>query len=104
MQVENERISQLINNVPQIRNVAKSKISQNQTRQKDRHDVNIKRPRAFHIGNKVLYFNVVLDHSHSGKFKPKWKGPFVIHQLLPNGAYKLSTIEGQLMSTPINGN
>ena len=104
LQVENERISQLIDQVPQIRNIAKNRISQNQIRQKDRHDVNIKRPYAFHIGDKVLYFNVVLDHSHSGKFKPKWKGPFIIHQQLPNGAYKLITNEGQLMSTPINGN
>ena len=82
----------------------KIKISQAQIRQKDRHDREMRRPRAFMIGDKVLYFNVTLDHSHSEKFILKWKGPFIIQQILPNGAYKLCTQEGQLLQTPINGN
>jgi hypothetical protein len=101
---ENDRLSNLIDRVPQIRNQTKIKVSQAQISQKDRHDKKITRPRAFLIGDRVLYFNVTLDHSHSGKFIPKWKGPFVIQQTLPNGAYKLSTKEGQLLRTPINGN
>ena len=64
----------------------------------------MKQKQTFKIGDKVLYFNVTLDHSHSGKFNPKWKGPFIIHQILPHGAYKLCTVEGQLLLTPINGN
>ena len=64
----------------------------------------MRRPHAFMIDDKVLYFNVTLDHSHSGKFILKWKGPFIIQQILPNGAYKLCTQEGQLLQTPINGN
>src|SRR5436309_11335875 len=59
---------------------------------------------TFQIGDQVLYFNVTLDHSHSGKFNPKWKGPFIIQRILPNGAYTLATNEGQLLRTPINGN
>jgi len=104
LRAENDRISDLIDQVPQIRNQAKIKISQAQIKQKDRHDREIARPRVFVIGDKVLYFNVTLDHSHSGKFIPKWKGPFIIHQILPNEAYKLCTKEGQLLQTPINGN
>ena len=103
LRVENDRLSELINHVPQIRNQAKIKISQAQIKQKDRHDREIKRPHMFMIGDNVLYFNVTLDQSHSGKFIPKWKGPFIIRQILPNGAYKLCTEEGQLLRTPING-
>ena len=73
-------------------------------KQKDRHDKKILRPYEFQVGDKVLYFNVTLDQSHSGKFKPKWKGPFTIEQVLPNGAYKLQFMDGQILTTPINGN
>ena len=104
LRAENDRLSNLIDQVPQIRNQTKIKVSQAQIKQKDRHDKEIRLPRAFMIGDKVLYFNVTLDHSHSGKFIPKWKGPFVIQQILPNGAYKLCTKEGHLLPTPINGN
>src|SRR4051794_8497807 len=86
LRAENDHLSNLIDQVPQIRNQTKIKVSQAQIKQKDRHDKEIRLPRAFMIGNKVLYFNVTLDHSHSGKFIPKWKGPFVIQQILPNGA------------------
>ena len=47
---------------------------------------------------------MTLDHSHSGKFKPKWRGPFKIQQVLPHGAYKLQTMDGQSLQTPVNGN
>lgn len=104
LRAENDRLSELIDNVPQIRNSAKITISQAQNKQIDRHDRKIKRPHVFKNGDKVLYFNVTLDHSHSGKFKPKWRGPFIIYQQLPNGAYKLGTQDGQLLPTPINGN
>jgi hypothetical protein len=94
----------IIDDLPQARNRVKFRISEDQAKQKDRHDKNVKHYRTFQIGDQVLYFNVTLDHSHSGKFNPKWKGPFVIHQVLPHGAYKLAVNEGQLLPTPINGN
>ena len=75
LRAEGDRITDLVDQLPLIRNQAKLKISQSQNQQKDRHDKKIKRPYGFQVGNKVLYFNMVLDHSHSGKFKPKWKGP-----------------------------
>ena len=78
LRAENDHLSDLIDSVPQIWNQAKIKISQAQIKQKDHHDKGIRRPRAFMISDKILYFNVTLDHSHSEKFIPKWKGPFVI--------------------------
>ena len=58
----------------------------------------------FNEGDLVLYYKAFMDNRHTGKFEPKWKGPFIIHQVLPNEAYKLCTKEGQLLQTPINGN
>ena len=104
LQVENDRLLTIIDDLPRIRKQVKFKISQAQTKQKDRHDKEIRSHQIFQVGDQVLYFNVTLDHSHSGKFNPKWKGPFIIHQVLPHGAYKLATKEGQMLSAPINGN
>ena len=64
----------------------------------------MKRTTQFQIGDKVLYFKVALDQSHSGKFNPKWSGPYYIYNVLPHGAYKLSTIKEQILFAPINGN
>ena len=104
LRAEDDRLTALLHQVPQTRNQAKTRISESQIKQKSRHDKEIKRPQRFNIGDKVLYFNVILDHSHSGKFKPKWRGPFVIQAVLPNEAYKLISADGQLLHTPINGN
>lgn len=100
----NDRLEKLIDETPQIRAQAKRRIAQSQNKQKDHHDRKVKQSNQFEIGDKVLYFNVTLDHSHSGKFKPKWRGPFIIQQVLPHGAYKLQTLDGQSLPTPINGN
>src|SRR3954449_3153480 len=90
-QVTNDHLSELIDEVPQVQEKAKGQVLQAQIKQKDRHDKKLKRANQFKIGEKVLYFNVTLDQSHSGKFNPKWRGPFIINQVLPHGAYKLST-------------
>jgi hypothetical protein len=104
LQIESDRLLTIVDELPRIRKQVKFRISQAQTKQKDRHDKKIRSHQVFQVGDQVLYFNVILDHSHSGKFNPKWKGPFIIHQVLPHGAYKLATRERQLLSTPINGN
>src|ERR1044072_1408004 len=92
--VTNDRLADLIEIVPQARIKAKAEITQSQNKRKNRHDGTIKQSKSFKIGDQVLYFNVTLDHSHSGKFIPKWKGPFIVQQVLPNGAYKLQTEDG----------
>lgn len=104
LSVTNDRLVKLIDEAPFIRARARNQITQSQHKQKDHHDTQMKKSNQFKVGTKVLYFNVTLDHSHSGKFNPKWRGPFVIQQVLPHGAYKLQTLDGQALSTPINGN
>jgi hypothetical protein len=101
---ENDRLHLLIDDVPHIRSKARDTIYHVQTKQKDFHDKKLKKPCDFQIGDKVLYFKVALDQSHSGKFNPKWKGPYYVHQVLPNGAYKLRTMEGLVLDVPVNGN
>ena len=103
-QVTNDRLLELIDEVPQVQKKAKSQVLQAQIKQKDRYDKKLKRANQFKIGEKVLHFNITLDQSHSEKFNSKWRGPFIINQVLPYGVYKLNMETEQLLSTPINEN
>ncbi|XP_043687572.1 uncharacterized protein LOC122638787 [Telopea speciosissima] len=38
-----------------------------------------------------------------GKWSPTWEGPFIVHQLLRGGAYRIKEIEGAVHLKPING-
>ncbi|CAL2277698.1 unnamed protein product [Prunus armeniaca] len=38
-----------------------------------------------------------------GKWSPTWEGPFLVHQVLGKGAYKLSDQNGRVHDAPING-
>ena len=98
------RVQQLIDDVPQIRLQTQQKIHHMQKKQKDRHDGKLKRPITFKIGDKVLYYKANLEKQWSGKFQTKWKGPYYIHTILLNGSYKIRTLEGNVLATPVNGN
>jgi predicted NAD-dependent protein-ADP-ribosyltransferase YbiA (DUF1768 family) len=74
-----------------------------QQKQKDRHDRKLK-PVLFQIGDKVLYYKAVLDKQWSRKLDQKWKGPYVIHKIIGNGAYQLRETDGQVLPTPVNSN
>ena len=100
---ENDRLYYLIDEVPQIRQKARLQVLHEQHKQKEKHGQTLKTPVHFQIGDKVLYFKVAQDQSHSGKLNPKWKGPFYIHDVRPHGAYKLRTMEGQVLVAPVNG-
>lgn len=98
----NDRLLQLIDSVPQIREKARLQIAQAQVAQKARHDRKIRKEIKFEIGDKVLCYIAAKATSHSGKLNPKWKGPYYIHEVLPNDAYKLRTLEGHVLKAPIN--
>ena len=100
--VENDRLHTLIDEVPQIRQKARTEVLHSQDKQKAK--LGLTKSTTFLIGEKVLYFKVAQDQSHSAKLNPKWKGPFYVHDALPHGAYKLRTTEGQVLSAPVNGN
>ena len=46
---------------------------------------------------------MIMTHKTKGKFQPKWEGPFVIEIVYSNGAYRLMTLDGDLLMMPING-
>lgn len=53
-------------------------------------------PRNYEVGDEVLVHQSALLKQWSGKLSPRWKGPFVIFEALPGGAYRLSEeVEGQ---------
>ena len=104
LQPINNRLQNLIENVPQIRIQAQQKIKEMQQKQKKRHDQKLKKVVQYNIGEKVLKYRANKEKQWSGKLEPKWLGPYYIHNILINGSYKLRTMEGQVLVTPINGN
>ena len=91
-----------VDQLPQIRNQVRQKILEEQDKQKDRHDHKIKQIN-YQVGDPVLYYRAMLDKQWSKKLDPKWKGPYVIHKIIGNGAYQLREHNGQVISTPVNG-
>ncbi|KAG9291451.1 hypothetical protein G9A89_021870 [Geosiphon pyriformis] len=57
----------------------------------------------FKIGNQVLLHRTKAEKQWSGKFDPKWDGPFHIHKVLRNGAYKLR-LEDRILKKVAYGN
>ena len=73
-----------------------------QHRQKERHDARGKKT-TYPAGSLVMLIDSWLQKQHRQKFRPKWKGPFVIHQQFDNGTYKLSTPDGRIITKTYNG-
>ena len=42
-----------------------------------------------------------ITHKSKGKFQPKWEGPFVVEFVYSNGAYRLTTVEGNIRMMPV---
>src|SRR3954465_13377047 len=55
--------------------------------------------RTFKKGNLVLAIRrpMQITHKSKGKFQPKWKGLFVVEFIYYNGAYRLTTAEGDIL-------
>lgn len=98
-----ERLSYLLEELPQIRREAKRQNDKSQEKQKEYHDKKIKKREKFEIGDKVLYYNAAKEKQWSGKLEDKWKGPYYIQQELLNGSYKLKETDGRILKTPVNG-
>ena len=96
------RLYQLTEELPKAQGIAQGNILKTQRRQKERHDLKVKGKRKFKIGDKVLVYDAARDKHFTGKLKPKWKGPYYIHEDLGNGAFKLRTMDGKLLLAPLN--
>jgi Integrase zinc binding domain/Integrase core domain len=97
------RLFTLVDELPVIRGQTQSRIKRQQLKQKEYHDRRIVKPIVYEIGNKVLLYEAAKQTSHTGKLDPKWKGPYYIHDLVYPGVYKLRTLDGKVLRTPING-
>ena len=98
-----DRIFKLLNVLPHDRENTRKRIDQQQNKQKLYHDQQIKCDTKFEIGDKVLLYRAEKAKQWSGKLDEKWKGPYYIHIVQPNGSYKLRTLSGQVLKTPFNG-
>ena len=97
------RLFTLVDELPVVRGQTQSRIKRQQLRQKEYHDRRIVKPVIYEIGDKVLIYEAAKQTSHTGKLHPKWKGPYYIHDLLYLGVYKLRTLDGKVLQTPLNG-
>ena len=98
-----EHVESQLNNLPIARHNVKQQINDEQQIQKERYDDKHQKSIQYKKGDLVLYYKALLDNRHTGKLEPKWKGPYIIHQVIGNGAYKLGNLEGQVLKTPVNG-
>jgi hypothetical protein len=95
-------VEKQLDHLPIVRNTVRQQLQIEQQKQKDRHDKKLKRLILYHIGDKVLYFEAAKDKTHTGKLDPKWKGPYYIHDIIGNGAYKIRQLDGRLLKAPVN--
>jgi hypothetical protein len=63
------------------------------------HELNVC-PREFHVGDLVL--RLVQGSKDNHKLSPPWEGPFIIHEVLRPGTYKIQYEDGRVVSNAWN--
>ncbi|XP_004292069.1 PREDICTED: uncharacterized protein LOC101313385 [Fragaria vesca subsp. vesca] len=65
----------------------------------------VTRGRSYAEGQKVWRAVLPLRDKTDGrgKWSARWEGPFIIHRILPKGAYHLRDLDGTIHRNPING-
>jgi len=97
------RLYTLIEDLPTKKEQAKKNIRKAQQRQKFYWDKKLKKVRRlFEKEEQVLCYDAARDKHFTGKLLPKWKGPYFIHSKVAPDVYKLRTMDGQILETPIN--
>src|SRR5687767_3298835 len=96
-----ERLLQITEKVPQLREAARRAIKKSQDDLEKKFQN--KREVIFQKGQLVWYYDKAKAMRHDTKLQPKWRGPYQIIEVLPQGAYKLS-IDGVQLGTTVNGN
>ena len=56
-----DRLQTIIDDLPQIRENARQKVELSQSKQKARHDRQLRKETQFKIGDKVLYYNAAME-------------------------------------------
>jgi hypothetical protein len=63
------------------------------------HEHNL-RPREFHVGDLVLRWVQASKDRHN--LSPPWEGPFIIHEVLQPGTYKIKHEDGRVVTNAWN--
>src|SRR6266496_253530 len=99
----NDRVKEMSEDLTQAKKKAIENIEKSQSNQKKYHDRKIKRKSNLNIRDKVLLYDAAKVKQWSGKLEEKWKGPYLIHDKLLNGSYKLKDLKENIFKTPVNG-
>jgi hypothetical protein len=67
----------------------------------DRHNL---RQSDLDLGKLVLLHDTKLEPDYSAKLSFRWKGPYRINEVYPNGTYLLEELDGTLFKNKIHGN
>ena len=95
-----DRLIDVVDKVPHIRQSAKDALLANQRKITTAlgHDTH----NMFEVNDMVLLYDKAKESSHSNKLAEKWKGPYRVIKVLPKGAYRIADNNGP-MRNPVNG-
>ena len=93
------RIQNIIGTFEDNKTKAQKNIEQSQLKQKNRHDKNLKEAQFKRVDLVLLYKSNLRDKK---KLEERWKRPYIIHDVLGNGVYKIRTMDDKVLKTPIN--
>ncbi|MCO5586245.1 hypothetical protein L7F22_040184 [Adiantum nelumboides] len=80
--------------------LAANALNSEQLRRKAWHDRHLRRPQ-FGKGSLVLLYHA-RKQKKANKLVPVWQGPFMVQEILPQGAIQVTTLEGTAMPL-VNG-
>ena len=60
------------------------------------------RLRKFEVGQLVVKYILPHQEEAEGKFAPNWQGPYIVKQVLSNGALQLADLDGKMTEKTIN--
>jgi len=100
------RLLMLRGKLTEAQEKAQQKITWAQQIYKQRHDLqrDQKKIPKFKIGDQVLKLRVELGDAKRYKLEPSFDGPFYIHEVKPNGTYKLRRPSGRKLKQLTHGN
>jgi hypothetical protein len=95
------RICQIVDILEPTLELAKRNIAKSQRNQEDANPAS-STAHHFEEGDIVLKFKH--DKPKGSKFQTKWVGPYTIHEVYNNGAYRLRSMDGKVLKSSTNGN